>query len=435
MPHQTSTNDSASSELIHLTTDDSSSIKLESQPSERFVILPRVNQTAENSLSPEQISAAEVYVGQALLYFEQEQWAKSIAACQEALRVYPKMGVAYKVWGNCLQRSGNSAEAIGIYAKALESKADMADIYCNLGSIYAKQRKWQQAIKHYQQSSIINPENATPYRNLARVWDELKDYNKSADCFFRAIAIQPDLLSSQNHFDLANNLLAEGNLEQAIACYKNCIDLDPNFLNAYARLADALEQDGQKDLALSYYKKLAQLQTEAKLPSSQSKSSQQISALLNPSAAQVSGSDRPNPQVASLPQSQASHNQPQLQPAKITIENKLKAYQQAAVQQPNSASIRFELGQLYFEDRQWQKAITCYQQAIQLNPQVAQYHLHLGRVWSQINNHDQANLAYYEGFSLKPEEASGKSHYLLGEKLLQQNCGEKAIDLLSSSHQ
>jgi O-antigen biosynthesis protein len=423
MPHQTSTNDSASSELIHLTTDDSSSIKLESQPSERFVILPRANQAAENSLSPEKLSAAEVYVGQALLYFEQEQWRESIAACQEALRIDPKLGVAYKVWGNCLQRSGKSAEAIGIYAKAIEAKADMADIYCNLGSIYAKQRKWQQAIEHYQKSSIINPENATPYRNLARVWDQLKEYGKSADCFFKAIALQPNLLSSQNHFNLANNLLAEGNLEKAIACYQSSIDLDPSFLNAYARLADALEQDGQKDLALSYYKQLAQLQTEAKLPASQSKSSQQISALINPGVDQASPLKRPNSEAIPLPGNQ----QGRLQPSKISIEDKLRQYQQAAAQQPNSAPIKFELGQLYFETRQWQKAIAAYQQAIQLNSQEAQYHLHLGRAWTQVNNHEQANLAYYEGFSLKPEAASGKSHYLLGEKLLQQNCGEKAI--------
>jgi O-antigen biosynthesis protein len=324
MPHQTSTNnDLTSSGLIHLTADDSSSIKSESQPSDRFVVLPSANQLAENSLSPEEISVAEVYVGQALMYFEQRQWSERITACQEALRIDPKMGVAYKIWGNSLQRAGKSAEAIGVYAKALQSKADMADIYSNLGSIYAKQRKWQQAIEHYQKSSIINPNNATPYRNLARVWDELQEYSKSSDCFFKAIALQPNLLSAQNHFKLANNLLAEGNLKQAIACYKNCIDLEPKFLNAYARLADALEQDGQTKIALTYYQKLAQLQTEAELTSSQTKSSQQISALLNPASARASETihqQLQKPQTIALPEIQGSNqNLLQLQPAKTTM--------------------------------------------------------------------------------------------------------------------
>lgn len=432
MPHQTSTQDLTASGLIHLTTNDSSSsIKLESQQSDRFVLLPRANQIAEHSLPPEKLSAAEVYVGQALMYFEQQQWEQSIRACQEAIRVHPQMGVAYKVWGNSLQRAGKSVEAIGMYAKALELKADMADIYCNLGSIYARQRKWPEAIEHYQKSSAINPNNATPYRNLARVWDELKEYSKSAECFFKAIALQPNLLSAQNHFQLANNLLGEGNREQAIACYQSCIELEPTFLNAYARLADVLESAGQKELAMVYYKKLAQLQTEPPLPASPAKSAQQISALLNPGTAPANQPNNPKPEAKSLPQSkvlsQAPQQLPQLQPVKTTIEAKTKPGLQVANQQPSNASIQFELGQTYFAQQEWQKAIACYQQAIKLDPQEAEYHLQLGQAWSKANNQDQANLAYFEGFSLKPQAASGKIHYLLGDKLLKQKNVEKAI--------
>jgi O-antigen biosynthesis protein len=443
MPHQTSTQDLTASGLIHLTADESSSIKLKAQQSDfplgtlrdeapptlrdRFVLLPHANQTAEYSFPPEKLSAAEVYVGQALMYFEQQQWVQSIRACQEAIRVHPQMGVAYKIWGNSLQRSGKIVEAIGMYAKALELKADMADIYCNLGSIYARQRKWSEAIEHYQKSSAINPNNATPYRNLARVWDELKEYNKSADCFFKAIALQPNLLSAQNHFQLANNLLAEGQRERAIACYQNCIELEPNFLNAYARLADALEEAGQKELALVYYKKLAQLQTEAPLSASPAKSTQQISALLNPGTAPAAIANSPKPEAKSLPLGKVTQQPPQLQPAKTPIEAKIKPELQTANQQPSPALVRFELGQTYFERQEWQKAIACYQEATKLDPQEAEYHLHLGQAWSKANNQDQANLAYFEGFSLKPQAASGKSHYLLGEKLLQQNKVEKAI--------
>lgn len=425
MPHKSLESDLSNSGLIHVSAD-GNSIKLESQPSEQFVLLPRFPQTKTDSSPPAEISVADVYIGQALLYFEQQQWSESIAACQEALRVRPKMATAYKIWGNCLQCSGKSAEAIGMYAKALEAKADMAEIYCNLGSIYARQKKWQQAIEHYQKSSTLDPDFALPYRNLARVWNELGEYNKSADCFFKAIAIQPNMLSPQNHFNLANNLLAEGNRQQAIACYKSCLDIEPNFLNAYARLADALEQDGQQETALYYYQKLAQLQTEPNLPSAQSKSLQQISSLLNPGSTKA-GVAKPQSPMMRLPESKENQHLPQLQSAKTTIKDKIKLYLQAASEQPNSASIRFELGQLYFEQQQWSKAIVCYQQATKLAPQEAQYYVHLGKAWSKINNHEQANLAYYQGFSLKPQEASAKNHYLLGDKLLQQNKVEQAI--------
>ncbi|MGL5832578.1 MAG: tetratricopeptide repeat protein, partial [Waterburya sp.] len=126
-------------------------------------------------------------------------------------------------------------------------------------------------------------------------------------------------------------------------------------------------------------------------------------------------------------QNKVSQQPPQLQPVKSTIEAKIKPDLQVANQQPSNASIQFELGQAYFEQQEWQKAIAYYQQAIKLDPQEAEYHLQLGQAWSKANNQDQANLAYFEGFSLKPQAASGKIHYLLGDKLLKQNHIERAI--------
>ena len=411
----------------------SSSIELAPKENHQFVLVPGIEQMAP-AIGAEEMSAAEVYLGQALAYFEEKQWESSIAACQEALRVYPQMGAAYKVWGNCLQRAGKSTEAIGIYAKALEAKADMAEIYCNLGSIYAKQKKWQQAIQNYQKSTIIDASNATPYRNLAKVWDELGEYDKSADCFFRALDIQPDLLSAQDHFSLANNLIAEGNLTRAIASYKSCIELEPDFLNAYARLADALETAGQPEKALFYYQKLAQLQTEKERPAlKQSKSSQQISSFLSPqkSARKALPPAAARERVKALPSSDYLTNNArqrlQLQPGKQTRADKIAAYLQAAARQPNSAQIQFELGELHAQEGQWQTAINHYQQAVKLAPQSAKYHLKLARLWEQLNRPLKANLAFYEAFSLQSQKVSAKNHYLLGDKLLKHGETERAI--------
>lgn len=394
-----------------------------------FVSLPTIDRTTEVAPQPEML-AAEVYVAQALAYFEQKQWSKSIAACTEALRVHPKMGAAYKIWGNCLQRAGKSTEAIGIYAKALEVKADMAEIYCNLGSIYAKEKKWQQAIEHYQKSTIINPDNAVPYRNLAKVWDELEEYSKSADCFFKAIDIQPDLLSAENHFSLANNLVAEGNLTRAIASYKSCVELKPDFLNAYARLADALEEDGQAKVALFYYKKLAQLQTEKNIASTErSKSSQQIGSFLKPKKSRKALAPSSVDKNKALPSTSEndSVSVTQLQPVEQTKDERRSAYLTAAAQQPNSATLKFKLGDIYAEEREWLKAIDYYQEAIKLAPKEAHYHLQLARIWQKLNEPARANLAFYMAFSLEPQKVSAKNHYLLGDKLLQQKQSKRAI--------
>jgi O-antigen biosynthesis protein len=393
-----------------------------------LVLLPKIDVLSSGELVLEgNLAVAQVYVEQALVFFEQKQWDKSIDACQRALRIYPNMGEAYKVWGNCLQQSGNSAEAIGIYAKALEIQPDMAEIYCNLGSIYAKGKKWQQAIEHFQKSIIIAPNNATPYRNLARVWDELEEYEKSSDCFFKAIEIEPQLISAQNHFDLANNFLEEEQLERAIACYKNCLQLEPKQLNAYVRLAEALEQNGQPDEARFYYKKLAQLQIGDQSQSqAQSKTRQQIHGFLYPKS--QSSTPISQPQAKSLGGANIQKPIPQLQAAQtLTIQEKIAQCRLVIQQKPNSAVMQMKLGNLYFYSQQWQKAIECCLKAIKIAPKRSEYYLNLGRVLEKVGDNVKASQAFYQGFSLNPEQVTAKNHYLLGNKLLEQKQIKPAI--------
>ncbi|MCC0175433.1 tetratricopeptide repeat protein [Waterburya agarophytonicola K14] len=393
-----------------------------------IVLLPNVEVSpAGDIVLEDNLAISQVYIEQGLAFFEQKQWDKSIAACKEALRICPSMGTAYKIWGNCLQQSGNTADAIGIYAKALESQPNMAEVYCNLGSIYAKSKKWQQAIEHYQKSIIIDPNCAAPYRNIAKVWDELGEYEKSEECFFKALAIKPELISAKNHFDLAHNLAEENKLERAIACYKHCIHLEPEFLNAYVRLAQLLEESGQTEEALYYYKTLANLQTGVKNPEDQSRSRKQIRQFLS------GKKQKPLPQLS--PQNQASivgndsrKTLPQLNPGKsLTRQEKIQQYLQRIKQQPDSASVRIELGNLYFLDGQWESAITYYLQAIKLAPHEAKYYINLGKALSKAGDTVKANRAFYEGFSLEPEKVTAQNHLLLGNKLLEQKQTELAI--------
>ena len=410
--------------LTHNPSQNSSSIELVSSPSNQFAL----QANRETSLvSSAKISAAELYVSQAVVYFDKQHWSDSIAACQEALRANPNAGSAYKIWGNCLQRLERFAEAIGLYAKALENNANAAEIYCNLGSIYAKQKKWHKAIENYQKSSNIEPQNHVTYRNLAKVWDELKEYEKSAQCFFKAIALKPDLLSASNHFALANNLIAEGNTERAILCYKSCIDLEPSFLNAYARLADALEQDSRSEEALFYYKKLAQLQTGEDPSEAIPKSLQQISSLLRPVKARPAlAPAREQQKMLSLGGSQ-SKPLLQLQPTSQEVKVARVKTTSKTAQQMQAASIHIKNADLCVSNQQWQPAVAHYRQAIKLAPQQASYHLKLGRTWEKVGDRQKANLAFFTGFGFSPQKIAPGDHYLLGDQLLQQKETEKAI--------
>lgn len=402
---------------------------LSSQQKSEMVSLPSMEISPSGDMVlQDNLAVSKLYIEQALAFFEQKQWDKSIAACKEALKICPSMGKAYKVWGNCLQQSGNSADAIGIYAKALELQPNMPQVYCNLGSIYAKSKKWQQAIEYYQKSILIDPDCAAPYRNLARVWDELGECGKSEECFFKAVAIKPELITAKNHFDLAHNLAEENKLDRAIACYKNCIKLEPSYLNAYVRLAQLLEKAGQTDEALYYYKKLARLQTGIEEDRTQSKSRQQIHKFLFGKKRNKTSTESSPKAPLALKANNAQKVSPQLAPGKpANKQEQIAQHRQKAQQQPNSALAQFELGNLYFLAGKWQNAITYYLKAIKLAPRQTRYYLNLGKAWEKSGDAIKANQSFYQAFSLEPDKVTGQKHLLLGNKLLEQQQIKPAI--------
>ena len=61
------------------------------------------------------------------------------------------------------------------------------------------------------------------------------------------------------HSNLGIALMHKGQLDEAIACHKKAIELDPKFASAHSNLGIALEDKGQLDEAIACYKKAIEL--------------------------------------------------------------------------------------------------------------------------------------------------------------------------------
>src|SRR5204862_1782503 len=64
------------------------------------------------------------------------------------------------------------------------------------------------------------------------------------------------------HYDLANALLHEGKLDDAIAHYKKAVQLRPNYASAYYNLGAALFYKGQLDDAIAQWQTTLAMQPD-----------------------------------------------------------------------------------------------------------------------------------------------------------------------------
>jgi len=102
------------------------------------------------------------------------------------------------------------------------------------------------------------------------------------------------------------------------------------------------------------------------------------------------------------------------------MERIIEAYRHAVELDPNSAGTHVNLGTVYFNARQLDKAEECYRQAVEVDSDYALAHFNLGNLFDERN--DRARALFHYRAALKINPAYADAHYNLA--LLYQTGGE-----------
>ena len=397
----------------------------------------------ENQPVQQQSSIARIYVEQAKLYFQEQNWSLAIAACKNALESDSKTVEAYKILGNILKLKGRKPEALGVYARALTIDPNCAAIYANLGSFYAEQQNWQQAVEYYQQAVILNPNLAGAYRSLAQVWEELGDSVRALECFCQAVNLEPEVLTSEEYFNFGKELYQQGKVKEASVFYTQGVKLDPQAKSELAQLVKMLEEIHEWQQAVMYYHQLISLKDDSHLPKTENrkpikkllarsklKSKKKAKIPLSASNRQVKAI---SPSSDSVPKLLPNLTNPKLTIVKDSFEKSQTSTVETAHMQGNrqpTATSWNNLGSLYAQKQQWLKAISCYQEALELDPKLAKIHRNLARVYTNTGELHKAYLCCYTAYTLEPEKVTAAEYFNLAKHLLQHNEINKAIACL-----
>ena len=393
---------------------------------ESSIVLPKLTAIAPGTyVENNQLEVARVYLQQAKLYYQESQWQKSIEACQQGLAICPDLSEIYKVYGNALQRLGKTTESMGYYAQALAKDPNIgAEVYANIGSLYAQQNDWSSAIEYYQKALAKDPQFAKVFLHLSRAWENLGEDDRALKSLFQGLNIEPKILTVEQHLQLADDLLTEGKWELSISCYEYALLAQPNSKIIYQKIIKALEQNGHPERAAKYYQKLVKLHNvNPEDPAgSQPPKKRRIQNLLS------------NKKLKSLPPSKSPATPAQkprenvAQKAKIDITAVIRQYVEQLKQQPNSTEIRIKLGDILVRQKQWPEAIKCYQQAIKIEPNLAIAYFKLGKTYSILGKNMEGVELIHRAYGLQPNMVSVEQHDKLGDFWLKHDRPKLAID-------
>ena len=115
-------------------------------------------------------------------------------------------------------------EAVGAYKKVLELNPGAAGALVNLGTIYYRLRKFQEAEKYYLAAIEADPGYPLAQFNLGNLYDEQERLADAFDYYRRSLALNPNYADA--HFNLALLCERQGDALKAVYHWKAYLKLD-----------------------------------------------------------------------------------------------------------------------------------------------------------------------------------------------------------------
>lgn len=235
--------------------------------------------------------------GLAELYFKTGRVRDAVLSAQEMLKKNPNNIEAHKLLGRIYLRSLGDVQssspsekvldlAIGEYGKIVELQPDDIEDRLLLGQLYSLGHNTAKAAEQFEAARKIDPDSEEVVLNLARlysetgdpqraiaaltalpeddrtakieyalgtIYDQQKQNKKAAGAYRRALDLEPDNLDAER--GLAQSLLNDGQLDEALKQYQDISSGDPRDPQAYLRISEIERRQGKYDQSLATLKK------------------------------------------------------------------------------------------------------------------------------------------------------------------------------------
>lgn len=138
----------------------------------------------------------------------------------------PNSPMIYTNLGHVYLKLGKLDQAVNSYQKSLELNPQAPENLFNLGVIYQKQGELQKAATCLENSLEIKPDFPSAYALLGRIHQELQRPDLAAACFIKLLEYTPDAIDVL--FELGNIFAAHQDYANAAIYFKRILKIDPD---------------------------------------------------------------------------------------------------------------------------------------------------------------------------------------------------------------
>ncbi len=206
------------------------------------------------------VGGAAVLLCLALTRQQLGYWQDSEALFRHALAVTENNWQAHYNLGVVFGKEGRTDEAIHQYREALRLKPDYADAHNNLGGDLSKKGQIDEAIRQYQEAIRLKPDHAEAHNNLGVALGKEGQTDEAIHQYQEALRLKPDY--AEAHCNLGVALSNKGQTDEAILLYQEALRLKPDNADVHNNLGVAFGKKGQTDKAISQLQEAVRLKPD-----------------------------------------------------------------------------------------------------------------------------------------------------------------------------
>jgi tetratricopeptide (TPR) repeat protein len=190
---------------------------------------------------------------QAAYHQSVNEYDKALALISSLLKYLPKHPDINHFYANLLCSSGQSAQAVPFFKKAVKGKNKDAKIWNDFATAYKNIGQFSYAIACFEKALRFAPNTPEILVNLGSAYQSAKKYKKAISSIKKAIKARPNYPVA--YLILGNLQKKNKQLNEAINSYKQAITFNPNYYQACYNLALLLKDTEEYSQSLGYCKK------------------------------------------------------------------------------------------------------------------------------------------------------------------------------------
>lgn len=352
-------------------------------------------------------------------YVEIGLYDQAISEVQKVLELQPDSSEAFCLLGDVYQYKEMFNQAADAYQHALRlggSKQTRGIANWCLGIIYNKQGKFLDAEKYGREAVSLLPEAAWAHHRLGDIYTRRGKLKEAIGAYQKAIQLNPEL--AEAYQGLGRTALMQNEPEAAIRYYQDAIQRDPYDEGAYYNLAKAYRRSHQiekakaqmklfkeikayQDTVQHYRKKLKKSPNNVGLYEELAKVHLEINNL--------DAATREYHIMTSIAPTLAigHYNLGTLYIQQGEMQRAIEAFQKAIELDENDTEPYIRLGWIYASQRKFDLAESYLQRALQRNPILGEAYRGLGEIYAHQGALKDAIAAYTKLTEIEPKAATG----------------------------